>query len=557
MKARQLSLIALLATLFMISCKSDPLPGNDFHVANDTVIIHGEETQFIDIEYTGFQECSFQVKYCPTWLWASAQWYGRIRPGETARYYIGVSRDLCSDGISGCALKGHLTIGNSNDYVTVTVIYVPEAHQAYHVPECVYHPVGLNSFGFAINNYSDRTLSYAISNGLGNVQLPSPSGQIAPFGQAVVQVQCSDHQQGDEATLNVTVDGDSHLTRLIATQHAKIETAVVDADYNKQTDVLVCALGTPNLAVYDATSQTLREIHLPDYPNCVSISQDGTKAVVGHKKSISYIDLENNMVICNRAVRCDVFDIVLGPNQWAYFTPIEEQWDDIHYLDLSQPYSTEKTRGSIHGCTHITLHSSGKSLYMPINLSPESIEKYDIQEIDPDYVHEMRFDEGHYVEGMLWCSDNGDRLFTRGLSVLRTSDNMEEDLDVIGDIVLDGSIVFHEDDEWRWNKLTWLDYNTVSQRIYLIPRNENDFLYSNAICEKKYIYMNDGSSLQPLGKIGVEDMLMTDDKGLMLPVSSLPRYVFSNSDGSKIIVISKPFAPWIYNHWEIQSINVE
>lgn len=549
--------ICLIATFVILSvsgCKTDPLSAGHLRVSTDTIIIHGTEIQHFEIENTGFKDCTFQISNHPTWLFVRPE-YGKIKSDERTSINIAADTYHCNEALTGSALKDKFFIESDDDYIAITAIYIPDVGTTCQVPDTVCYPANVDNFRFAINNYGSHTLPYSITTQSASIQLPSPTGQVPPFGQAAVEVRLNSQQSCDEITLSININGQDHITRLMASNHTKIEAEVVDADYSKSTDMLVCALNRPSLIVYHPTSQTLNEIHLPDYPNCVTLSLDGTKAAVGHDKSISYVDLMSNMVICNRAVRGDVFDIALGPNQLAYFTSVEEQWNDIHYLDLSQPYSTEKTGGSIHGKTHITLHPSGKSLYIPISLSPESIEKYDIQEIDPDYVHETRFDEGHYIEGMLWHSDDGNRLFTRGLSVLRTSDNILDDLDFLGEIVLDGSIVFPQD-SWR-NKLVWLDHNGATQRIYLIPETE-DYYYENSSTQLKYyIYIDDDSSLQPIGKIGLGDFIMMDGTGLLFPTSSLPKYVFSNSDGSKIHILSKPSASWIGNQWEIQTINVE
>ena len=132
---------------------------------------------------------------------------------------------------------------------------------------------------------------------------------------------------------------------------------------------------------------------------------------------------------------------------------------------------------------------------------------------------------------------------------------MANDLKFLGEITLDASIAFPEN-SWNYNKLTWLDHNGATQRIYLIPENEEMF-DETSMRVKNFIYVNDGISLQTIGRIALEDFITMDDAGLLFPTSNLPKYVFSNSDGTKIHVLSKPLSSRINDQWELQTIDIE
>ena len=62
-------------------------------------------------------------------------------------------------------------------------------------------------------------------------------------------------------------------------------------------------------------------------PVCISLSEDGHKAVIGYStEAISYLDIDNHIISQDYTIDCVPFDIVLGDNGWCYITPSFDQW---------------------------------------------------------------------------------------------------------------------------------------------------------------------------------------------------------------------------------------
>jgi hypothetical protein len=117
----------------------------------------------------------------------------------------------------------------------------------------------------------------------------------------------------------------------------QISGKVTDAEYNNESGIMLICTDSPNsLILFNTLLNTTNTIALDKTPTCISMSDDGHKAVIGYSvSSVSYFDVENQIITANYQIDCSPFDIVLGDNGWCYITPTVDQWVKFRSLNLA------------------------------------------------------------------------------------------------------------------------------------------------------------------------------------------------------------------------------
>ena len=92
-----------------------------------------------------------------------------------------------------------------------------------------------------------------------------------------------------------------------------LKTDVIDAEYSKSKESLVYISSNPStLTVFNTNSEQFENIPLNYTPTCVSVSQDGETAVVGHDGHITYVNLTTKTILNSYSISCVALDIVIG-----------------------------------------------------------------------------------------------------------------------------------------------------------------------------------------------------------------------------------------------------
>ena len=74
-----------------------------------------------------------------------------------------------------------------------------------------------------------------------------------------------------------------------------LEGNIIDATMDKSTNTLYYITGQPNkLVAYDISSRTVKnEVELSKTPTCIAITEDYTKALIGHGGMMSVLNLND------------------------------------------------------------------------------------------------------------------------------------------------------------------------------------------------------------------------------------------------------------------------
>ncbi|KAA2218165.1 MULTISPECIES: BACON domain-containing protein [Maribacter] len=302
---------------------------------------------------------------------------------------------------------------------------------------------------------------------------------------------------------------------------------IVDAEYDRNYDKIIAVSEFPNQILnINPVSQGIQSLDLNLPPTSVSISQDGNLAVVGHDGYISYINLSSMELIQMYSVTTDVFDIVLGPNNWAYAFPRVDQHERIRCIDLSTGNETQNTGNTIYAGTRAKLHPSGSYIYGADNgLSPSDFEKYDISGGTAHYLYDSPYHGDFEFSGNIWISESGDKLFSRARNVFNASENQTNDMTYSGKLLGE-----------QGKRISTMDSHAEANVIYtIVDEGLWDWDYKPGGVVKKYT--EDFYNFQ--GEIELPKFLGTDTNGNFSLFSSHGYFGFFNSAGSQFYVIVK------------------
>lgn len=516
-------------------------------LSTDTLQFEGSEYKSLYISTQPAGECSYRVISHPEWV-SVQQGSGYI--------YKNISEVVLHSDLEGQApgvFEGYLeimsTIGNKTVYVRGTV----GEQVIIGVPDSLNFSIAQNTSNLVIVNNGNVPVSYSMTAGNNYISIQQPSGEILPLSSGIIEVDANrqgmvtgTYQSQISVTINdVVYEVIVKINHLIE-QKIMLTTDVVDAEYNKVKDIMVYASSFPaSVNVYHCTTGVTDQITLDFTPGCVSIAPDGETAVAGHDGHLSYIDLEAKSVIRTYDVSCDAIDIVISGNQWAYVFPRQDQWADVKSVDLSLPYNNELPgQGySIYAGTLGRMHPSGKYIYGADNgLSPSDIEKYDIQNGGLSYMYDSPYHGDYSMGGNLWFSEDGSRIFTRGRTVLKTSE--VENLDML----YNGTIPLA-----NYCRIMWLDHSADKNNLYIISSGESYWDDEN----KPFIFVHNALNLTYKSSIPLEQYIVVDNFGNGTYYDAEPYFVFSNSSGNKIYALTKAVGSGLINEWAIQSFDID
>lgn len=423
----------------------------------------------------------------------------------------------------------------------------------YSIPDTLNFTVFNNKLVLNIENQGEALLNYTIISSKNYVDLSKKEGTITSLkhDEITVNVDKKNLPNGKSFSklyLNINNKKDSIVVSVTnyVEQKVILNSDVVDAEFSKVTNQLVYVSASPAAVNILSTNTGLIEsIPLSYVPTCISISPDGKTAVAGHDRYISYINLTSKTITKTYSVSCYANDIVLGNNKWAYVFPAKGQWTVIRSINLSLTNDNEYEHigRKIYEGNKARLHPSGKYIYGAENsLSPSDIEKYDIQNGNAEFSYDSPYHGDYIMNGNLWFSEDGNRIFTRGKTVFRTSELK------IQDMLYNGTINTEMN---AYSPIQWLDHSSAKNNLYLL-------LVNDSWNQRKlpYIYVYNDSNLSFKNKISLEQFLVSQSESNKVFYDAEPFFVFSNSTGSNLFVIVKATGAGLAKEWAIEKISL-
>jgi hypothetical protein len=141
------------------------------------------------------------------------------------------------------------------------------------------------------------------------------------------------------------------------------------------------------------------------------------------------------------------------------------------------------------------------------------------------------------MNGDLWFSEDGDRIFTKGKTVLKTSENQANDMIYNGSLSCDGSIktLFH---------------SKLSDKIFLVTQTDSwtGGVPASEVLVFNYSYLNYLESY-PLEPFISQNNTLYNSEG---------NFVFANSAGTRIyVIVEADKSSGFLNDYAIQNIDIQ
>lgn len=367
----------------------------------------------------------------------------------------------------------------------------------------------------------------------GNIIFSCDRTKLSP-GQntAIVNLKTNDSSHSSYSiTVTAAAPGNNANTRAI-------DGNITDAVFNKNTNTLYYVTSAPNKFIaYDVTARTvLHEIALSKAPTCFAISEDWTKAAVGHNGSISAINLSSNTVSATYTLDYSVHDIAWGENDWFCYTQNGGSFSSLHWINTASGTVYDDTdKYSLDGSTIIKKVPNQAYLIATRNsTSPTGFFAYDI-------ATKSKKSYSHMDLTNFWMSEDGLYIFARDLNIYRTTsstgstDTFDADINAIGKINFTNGNNYGLNFLYHSNHYLWIIQNDsyssdTSTSIYQFEDNDYTLV-------KKYAY----------------DLLYQPD-GQTNSFNVTANYVFANNQGTEISVLCKGTGN---SSWIIQFIPVK
>lgn len=534
----------LVIMLTFFSCVPDTDKDSELVFSEDTIVFNGSEIKSLFITTKPISTCDYQITSKPSWVTIDHE-YGNIDLNNSISE-IKISSNLTNlqPGIYEGQLEFTSTLGNK----TVLLKAVVGDDLLYTIPKSLNFSISDNTLKFTIKNEGNIPLLYNIDNTDNKITLSSNTGNIAIGSQKEITVAINkDGLPNGISNFNLNIHINNKPETIVLTvdnfkeQKLILNGDVIDAEYSKIKDQLVFVSANPSkVTIYNSNTANSESISLLYTPTCISISQDGETAVVGHDGHITYVNLKTKSIIKTYDVSCYALDIVLANNKWAYVFPKENQWTYIRCINMNTLVANEElsTGSQIYAGTKAKLHPSGKFIYGANNgLSPSDIEKYDIQNGVATKIYDSPYHGDYPMNGNLWFSEDGVRIFTRGRTVLKTSEIKSQDMIYNGKINTDSN-----------TNIEWLDYSGEKSNLYVIL-NTGDVW---SLTRSPYIYIYNSTNLTFKNKFELEKYQVQNNTGGATYYDAEPYYVFSNSTGNNIFILTKAKGSGLVNEWAIQ-----
>lgn len=322
-----------------------------------------------------------------------------------------------------------------------------------------------------------------------------------------------------EITVQARAPGDNANIRAI-------EGDIVDVAFDKNRNTLYYATSQPDMLVaYDVVNRTvLRELQLSNAPTCFAVSEDCTRATVGHNGEISVVDLVNGSVV-TKEVNGILSDIAWSDGDWFCYT-VESYYS---YYGLKWINTADFT---LHECVDKRLY--GKDIVKKVPTQPYIIATR--RHLFPSgfftYSASAKSlkNYSHIALGDFWFSEDGHYTYTLDKEIYRTP----------GETVIGiPDYIDRFTDDLSYYTPRWIDHCASVHNIWIIgdyannpsiyQYDDRDFTY-----KKSYFY---------------SDLYQPDAQTKAYDVEAY--YLFSNKDGSELSVLRRGREN---NNWSVEFI---
>ncbi len=356
------------------------------------------------------------------------------------------------------------------------------------------------------------------------------------LNSATINLKSSDPDRPSIAiTVTVRVPGIGENIRLL-------EGNIVDLKINKNTNTLYFVTSQPNkLVTYNIVNKEVtHEIALSKAPTCLAISEDFTKAVVGHGGMMSVIDLTAYSVSKTYETDYTVYDAEWADDNWFCYTKANNNTENLLWMNVSTDESIQTSTGS-HILGTADLKKIPNQPYIIAgrkNVSPSGIFVIDI-------ATKTLKSYTHTTLGDLWFFNEGQLVVTGYSYVMRTSTITAPDGYNLNEPPSIGELIGEAYRYPAW----WVDFTPESNSIWAILSYHADYYFPPY---NGRIYQFEDNDFKLAKTITYNNIFQPDAQTAAYEVEA--RYVFANNEGTELTVLRKGKDN---NNWSIEFIPVQ
>ncbi len=548
----------LLLVASVVSCSDDFLLKNNdnLYTLSDTLFLYSNQDNIeTAIQLPEQTNSDYSVFMQPKWLSFSSM-NGRVNNGEVPLAFS-IRKNYFPGGYQVYFANIILDVENFG-LVSFVVAYVDFGSPTLQCSVTAIDFISAGSRSFTINNSSEGVLLWKITGIPDWLIVSSTSGSLYYANSTVISVSLDfiHIQEGQELTGTIQITSNSGTGILSIPVHVtasatilpgviKIEGIVTDAEYNHDVNIMTICTKSPNsVIILNTGTNESATIPLDKTPNCISLSEDGHKAVIGYSvSSVSLVDIDNRQITRDYTIDCIPFDIVYGDFGWCYITPSTGQWVNMRNLNLNTGELNETVGlgwSKIYEKTLIRKRPGKPNLVgTRTTLSPTGILIFDI-------TNGMVNDTISYYHtsiGNFFVSADGTRLY-------------------------DGfrSVWFLPEYDAQFHPLSPLLYGQLETELENISAfDECPALNSIFVCSSHYDYSQgftsifspnleqfNTSSLNKIRTFTVSPVFVTEN-GIRKLYETHPVFVFVNKEGSNLYVLKNLKESYNKYYWTIET----
>lgn len=311
-----------------------------------------------------------------------------------------------------------------------------------------------------------------------------------------------------------------------------VEGNIIDATFDRSTNTLYYVTSQPNkLVAYDVTERRIvREVALNKAPTCLAVSEDFTKAAVGHGGLISAINMDNFSVLRTFEYGYTIYDMEWAKDDWFCYTKAGTYMNNLLWINISTSETAESDDNEMDEGTYLKKVPAQPFVIAARRYSsPTGITVFDVDtKLEKSYRHQSIGNYWFTSEGQYMLESNGN--VYRVNAIVDPTGRNPEYITAIGQMQVPNA---------SYNlSFSWIDYSSVLENIWALSGSmiyqfeDNDYTLINT-----YYYDN---LYKPEGQTTAHEVQA--------------RYVFSNSSGTELSVLRKGKEN---NNWSVEFIQVE
>lgn len=537
-----------------ISCSDDFLSKNEvtMYALHDTLKLNNSQTSVsMSVRLPSDVDCEYTIYYQPKWL-SFNNMHGPITNGSLTLDFNIIKNEIIAGYQTHYA---NLVL----DVEDIGMILIIVSYENYGSPTLQCSAASLNyeslsTKALTITNTTEGILIWEITGKPDWLNISPSSGTLAKDQWVNIMASLNPDLLNleQETTGNFVINSNSITGNLTIQVHVAamavnppdiqhIYGIVTDAEYNHESGIMVICTRSPNkMIVFNTKTNETDSLLLPKTPNCISLSEDGHKAVTGYSvSSVSYIDIDNLEVIKDYTIDCVPFDIVLGDNGWCYIIPTIEQWTYLRNLNLiSGELILASIQGNLYEKTIIKkIYGKPYMVGTRTTLSPSGLLIFDLTKgkaNDTTSYYHTSIDK-------FWISRDGTKLFTTSRIVYNLPD-------------YDGQ--FHPNNPTVFGQIeTTLPYITAFDEC---PDSNSIFISSHYYFNPGYspvIEQYNSTNLNKTRTFSLSPVYLTEN-GIKKLYETSAMYIFVTRSGSYLYAIKNIRQDYDKNYWTIEKFSL-